>query len=106
MSFLTVASAGYLKSASQVHWHSPGSPVCHSRDWHQLCAKRSLMQGSRIVSLLPGDGIGPEVTQATVQVLEALKAPLEFERCEIGAEVFAKRGTNLPLPTIESIVRN
>ncbi len=64
------------------------------------------MQGSRIVSLLPGDGIGPEVTQATVQVLEALKAPLEFERCEIGAEVFAKRGTNLPLPTIESIVRN
>jgi len=64
------------------------------------------MVGSRIVSLLPGDGIGPEVTQATVQVLEALKAPLEFERCEIGAEVFAKRGTNLPLPTIESIVRN
>jgi len=35
-----------------------------------------------------------------------LKAPLEFERCEIGAEVFAKRGTNLPLATIESIVRN
>src|SRR5713226_63359 len=53
------------------------------------------MVGSRIVSLLPGDGIGPEVTQATVQVLEALKAPLEFERCEIGAEVFAKRGPNL-----------
>jgi isocitrate dehydrogenase (NAD+) len=64
------------------------------------------MQGSRIVSLLPGDGIGPEVTQATVQVLQALKAPIEFERCEIGAEVFAKRGTNLPLATIESIMRN
>jgi isocitrate dehydrogenase (NAD+) len=64
------------------------------------------MQGSRIVSLLPGDGIGPEVTQATVQVLQALKAPLEFERCEIGADFFAKHGTNLPLATIESIVRN
>jgi isocitrate dehydrogenase (NAD+) len=64
------------------------------------------MQGSRIVSLLPGDGIGPEVTQATVQVLQALKAPIEFERCEIGAEVFAKRGTNLPLATIESMMRN
>lgn len=64
------------------------------------------MVGSRIVSLLPGDGIGPEVTQATVQVLQALKAPLEFERCEIGADFFAKHGTNLPLATIESIVRN
>src|SRR5260370_2260176 len=64
------------------------------------------MQGSRIVSLLPGDGIGPEVTQATVQVLQALKAPFEFEGCEIGADFFAKHGTNLPLATIESIVRN
>ncbi len=34
------------------------------------------------VTLIPGDGIGPEISNAVVQVVEALKAPVVWERCE------------------------
>ena len=60
----------------------------------------------RKVTLINGDGIGPEVMDATRKVLEALKAPLEFEYQEAGAEVVNKYGTNLPNVTVESIMRN
>ncbi len=64
------------------------------------------MPSLRKVSLLPGDGIGPEVARATVRVLEAMKTPITFETCEIGSEVVNKYGTNLPLQTLESVTRN
>jgi isocitrate dehydrogenase (NAD+) len=60
----------------------------------------------RTVSLINGDGIGPEVVQATAKVLEALNAGLAFETCEAGTEVISKFGTNLPRETIESVLRN
>ncbi|MDQ3266709.1 MAG: isocitrate dehydrogenase (NAD(+)) [Myxococcota bacterium] len=63
-------------------------------------------QSPRTVSLLLGDGIGPEVVSATVKVLEAMKVPLNFETCEAGSEVVTKYGTNLPPETIESVLRN
>jgi len=64
------------------------------------------MATARTVSLIPGDGIGPEVTRAAVRVLEAMKAPLQFEVIEAGAEMVGKEGTNLPRKTLESIMRN
>jgi isocitrate dehydrogenase (NAD+) len=64
------------------------------------------MAGKRTVSLIPGDGIGPEVVAAGVRVLEAAHAPLVFEPCEAGAEVVSRLGTNLPRPTVESVLRN
>lgn len=60
----------------------------------------------RSVSLILGDGIGPEVVRATVKVLEAMKLPLAFEECEAGHEVVNRYGTNLPRETIESVLRN
>jgi isocitrate dehydrogenase (NAD+) len=35
---------------------------------------------TRTVTLIPGDGVGPEVTNAVVQVVEALRAPIVWER--------------------------
>jgi len=64
------------------------------------------MSTQRTVTLIPGDGIGPEVMDATVRVLEAVKAPLSYERCEAGMEVFTRTGSNLPRETIESVLRN
>src|SRR5512140_1405329 len=64
------------------------------------------MSVEHTVSLLKGDGIGPEVVQATAHVLEALGAPLKFETCEAGAEVISRLGTNLPRETVESVLRN
>jgi isocitrate dehydrogenase (NAD+) len=60
----------------------------------------------RKVTLINGDGIGPEVVDATRKVLEALKAPLEFEYQDAGAEIANRHGTNLPNPTVESVMRN
>jgi isocitrate dehydrogenase (NAD+) len=59
-----------------------------------------------IVTLLPGDGIGPEVANAAVRVLEAAGAEIEWERHIAGAEALEKYGNPLPPEVLESIRRN
>jgi isocitrate dehydrogenase len=59
------------------------------------------------VTALPGDGIGPEVMQATMAILKAADAPVEWEMAEAGAEVFKKGlATGVPRETLDSIARN
>ena len=60
----------------------------------------------RKVTMLNGDGIGPEVMDATRKVLEAAKAPLEFEYAEIGAEASARFNTNLPDSTVDAVLKS
>ncbi len=48
------------------------------------------------VTLIPGDGIGPEVTAAARRVLEATGVKFNWEIAEAGAGVMAKYGTPLP----------
>jgi isocitrate dehydrogenase (NAD+) len=57
------------------------------------------------VTLLPGDGIGPEVTESAVRVLEAAGVEIEWDRVEAGGEVIAKYGTPVPEPVLQSIRR-
>lgn len=61
---------------------------------------------ARKVTLLPGDGIGPEVTAATVRVLEAAGADFEWESHVAGAEAVERSGEPLPDEVLESIRRN
>ena len=58
------------------------------------------------VTLIPGDGIGPEVADATVKVVEATGVKIEWERMEAGVEVAIKYGTPVPDEVINSIVKN
>ncbi|MGO0122533.1 isocitrate/isopropylmalate dehydrogenase family protein [Desulfothermobacter acidiphilus] len=58
------------------------------------------------VTLIPGDGIGPEITAAARLVLEASGAPLEWEVVEAGEKVIPEFGTPLPPHVLESIRRN
>jgi isocitrate dehydrogenase (NAD+) len=58
------------------------------------------------VTLIPGDGIGPEVTDATVRVLEATGIDFEWERYQAGAEAYEKYKEYIPKALIESIERN
>lgn len=59
------------------------------------------------VTLMPGDGIGAEVADATVKILEAAGCSIAWERCEAGAEVFKKGdSTGVPRETADSIARN
>ncbi|HIF94597.1 MAG: isocitrate/isopropylmalate dehydrogenase family protein [Myxococcales bacterium] len=54
-------------------------------------------------TLIPGDGIGPEVTQAATRVVEAAGVQVNWERVEAGADVFVKYGTPLPDEVLNSI---
>ncbi|MBO9367523.1 MAG: isocitrate/isopropylmalate dehydrogenase family protein [Chloroflexi bacterium] len=55
------------------------------------------------ICLLPGDGIGPEVVEAAVEVLQALPLSLEFLQAEIGFGAYQRLGTPLPESTLEAI---
>ena len=57
-------------------------------------------------TLIPGDGIGPEVCAATQRVLEASGAKIVWETHNAGAAVAEKRGTTLPEDVIEACKRN
>ena len=56
-------------------------------------------------TLIPGDGIGPEVTDATLEVLEAIGAPFRWETCKAGMSGVAECGDPLPPETLASIRR-
>ena len=58
------------------------------------------------VTLIPGDGVGPELAEATVRVLEACDAGLEWDRVDAGAAVIDRYGTPLPEHVIESVRAN
>ena len=57
-------------------------------------------------TLLPGDGIGPEVVEATRRVLEATGVEFDWETQDVGSDVMEKYGTPLPDQALESIKRN
>ncbi len=58
------------------------------------------------VTLIPGDGIGPEVSAAAVKVIDAAGANLEWEEAEAGIGVVEKYGKPLPDHVIEAIKKN
>ena len=58
------------------------------------------------ITLIPGDGIGPEVTEAVIKVFAVAGVPIEWERHDAGVVAFKKFGQSLPAALIESIKRN
>ncbi len=58
------------------------------------------------VTLIPGDGIGPEVTAAAVKVVDATGADIQWERVEAGVVALKKYGKPLPGQVLESVRRN
>ncbi len=60
----------------------------------------------KVVSLIEGDGIGPEIAAATVRAVEAAGGQIDWQRVDAGAAAVAKHGDPLPAATIESIKTN
>jgi isocitrate dehydrogenase len=61
---------------------------------------------TRKITVLPGDGIGPEVVDAALAIIKATKVSVEFEKCEAGARAFEKGiKTGIPEDTVSSIER-
>jgi isocitrate dehydrogenase (NAD+) len=55
------------------------------------------------ITLIPGDGIGPEVTSAVVRILEATGIKFEWETFAVGAEAYEKYGEYIPKDLIASL---
>jgi isocitrate dehydrogenase (NAD+) len=58
------------------------------------------------ITLIPGDGIGPEVTAAVVRLFAAAGLEIEWDRQEAGVIAFKRFGQTLPLELLDSIKRN
>jgi isocitrate dehydrogenase (NAD+) len=58
------------------------------------------------ITLIPGDGIGPEVSSAVVRIIEASGAEVQWETHYAGAQALEKFGNTLPEDLLESIGRN
>jgi len=58
------------------------------------------------VTFIPGDGVGPELSEATRRVLEGTGVDFDWDVQEAGADVIEKYGTPLPEPVLESIRAN
>src|SRR5260370_3105610 len=58
------------------------------------------------ITLLPGDGIGPEVTAAVVAILECAGVDIEWEKYFVGSEAISRFGDPLPQDVLDSILRN
>jgi isocitrate/isopropylmalate dehydrogenase len=54
------------------------------------------------IAVLPGDGVGPEVTTEAVKVLDVLGLDLDFVYCDVGSKAYAKTGTPFPEEAMEA----
>ena len=61
---------------------------------------------SHVITLIPGDGIGPEVTESVVRIFKAAGLDIEWERHDAGVLAFEKSGETLPAALLDSIRRN
>src|ERR671926_352701 len=75
-----------------------------------MTAPSRLPQRRHRVTLVPGDGVGPELTEATRRVLEAAAgtadAGFDWDVQQAGVDVMEEAGTPLPPQTLESVRRN
>src|ERR1022692_405811 len=57
------------------------------------------------VTLIPGDGIGPEVAEAAVRAVNATGVSIDWQRADLNASIIVKAGQVLPPHVIESLER-
>ena len=58
------------------------------------------------ITLIPGDGTGPEITEVTAKAVEAAGVKIDWEIAHAGVDIMEKEGTPLPQSTLDSIARN
>ena len=64
------------------------------------------MSQKKRIAIIPGDGIGPEVTEAVLRILDASGVSIEWERHLAGILAFKRGGAALPVELVDSIRRN
>ncbi|HEX6973500.1 MAG TPA: isocitrate dehydrogenase (NAD(+)) [Vicinamibacterales bacterium] len=61
---------------------------------------------SHVITLIPGDGIGPEVTESVLRVFKAAAVDVEWERHDAGVTAFKRFNQTLPTELIDSVRKN
>ena len=61
---------------------------------------------SHVITLIPGDGIGPEVTASVVRICKVAGVDVEWERHDAGVSAFKRFHQSLPVPLLDSIRKN
>jgi len=61
---------------------------------------------SHQITLIPGDGIGPEVTEAVLRIFKVAKIDIEWDRHDAGVTAFKRYNQSLPVALLDSIRRN
>jgi isocitrate dehydrogenase (NAD+) len=61
---------------------------------------------ARVITLIPGDGIGPEVTEAVVRIFHVAGLAIEWERYDAGVLAFKRFNQSLPAELLDSVKRN
>ena len=61
---------------------------------------------ARTITLIPGDGIGPEITESVCQIFTHAGVEVDWERHDAGVVAFKKYGDSLPAQLLESVRRN
>jgi len=61
---------------------------------------------SHVVTLIPGDGIGPEVSESVVRIFKAAAIDIDWYRHDAGVVAFEKTSETLPVPLLDSIRQN
>ena len=60
---------------------------------------------AHVITLIPGDGIGPEVTESVVRIFKAANLDIDWDRHDAGVIAFEKSGETLPVALLESVRR-
>src|SRR5919108_6497828 len=92
---------------------------CQSRVWFNGCISwcslivynktSNILRGDQMkhtVTLIPGDGIGPEVTKPTLEIIKAAGVDIEWEQHLAGAGALKKHKTTIPKELIDSFTEN
>lgn len=58
------------------------------------------------LTIIPGEGLGPEIMNSCIEVLQRLDAPFEYEFCDVGPIALRKFQQSLPASTIQSVQKN
>jgi isocitrate dehydrogenase (NAD+) len=64
------------------------------------------VNSSHVITLIPGDGIGPEVSESVVRILKAAGVKIDWERIDAGIAAFERYKTSLPAELLDSVHRN
>lgn len=112
MSYLRIASR-QLASSRQPFVRA-GAGAIAQRSWNRGYASESKIggfggqkqaNGKYLVSLIEGDGIGPEISQSVKDIYSAAEVPIEWEPIDV-TPVLVEGKTSIPQPAIDSIKRN